>query len=100
MLDRGVSLLWRHPPFKSADLTQVSPPSCSSNTQLTVKPARCNRKAQRSRNETNCELQGISNRQGKSKETYKTRDLMVESCSLSLWSSSTSASSFVDDRHF
>src|ERR1700712_2069970 len=52
----------------------------------------------RSRKETNWELQeSAMSFRG---VTYKTRDLMVQSCSLSLVSSSTKASSLEEERHF
>lgn len=63
---------------------------------LTLKPARWRRKAMMSRKETNWEL--MVSRENCSK-AYKTRDLIVQSCFRSLSSSSTSASSFDEERH-
>lgn len=89
MLDGGISLLRCHATFKSADLAGV----CISlpvlikqgKVKLTLNPARCSLKAIKSKKDTNCE---------------NTSDLIVQSLCLNFSSSSTSASSFEDDRQF
>lgn len=90
MLNSGISLLRRHATFKSANLARA----CinllilainQDKLGLTLNPARCNLKAIKSKNDTNCE---------------NTSDLIVQSLCLNFSNSSTSASSLEDDRQF
>lgn len=88
MLDSGISLLRCHATFKSANLAGVwiSLPVLTikqGKVKLTLNPARCSLKAIKSKKDTNCE---------------NTSDLIVQSLCLNFSSSSTSASSFEDDR--
>lgn len=88
-----------HPPVGRSDNQPVS--SSRTRAKLTLKPARCKRKAIRSRNETNCELDRyFPNRASRITKTHNTSDLIVASLPRSFSSSSSKASSFEDDLQF